>query len=164
MNIMTESSWRRKGFIFRYILELAMKGRQVKNWSRDHEWEHIPGFLSMAYSTCFLMWTRVTCSAIAPPTIGWALWHQLLIKNMPHPYLTTGQSDGSIFFFHWGSFFPNDSGLCQGDRNWSAQESSLSWNLPLLTAGIKCGTCLFRHSAWNEVTVGEFVHLSPAAH
>lgn len=106
MNIMTESSWRRKGFIFRYILELAMKGRQVKNWSRDHEWEHIPGFLSMAYSTCFLMWTRVTCSAIAPPTIGWALWHQLLIKNMPHPYLTTGQSDGSIFFFPLRFFLP----------------------------------------------------------
>lgn len=98
INIMSESSWRRKGFIFRYILEPAMKGSQVRNWSRDHDREHITCFLSMAYSACFLMWTRITCSAMAPPTIGWALRHQLLIKNMPHPHLATGQSDGGIFF------------------------------------------------------------------
>lgn len=152
INIMTESSWRRKGFIFRYILEPAMKGTQVRNWSSDHEWEHIPGFLSMAYSTCFLMWTRVTCSAIAPPTIGWALWHQLLIKNMLHPYLTTGQMEA--FFFSIEVLPSQTITVCVKETETDQHRNPLSlmelatldcrhkmWHLPIQEQYLKWSNC-----------------------
>jgi hypothetical protein len=42
--------------------------------------------LSMACSDCFLIKPRSSCSGMVPPTVGWALPHQLHIKKMPHPH------------------------------------------------------------------------------
>jgi hypothetical protein len=38
--------------------------------------------LPMACSTCFLIEPRTTCPGMSPPTMGWALLHQSLIKKM----------------------------------------------------------------------------------
>jgi hypothetical protein len=54
----------------------------------------------MACSASFYIQPRPTCLGTVPPTVGWALPCQSLIKEMLHT-LTIGQSDGDIF-----SIFP----------------------------------------------------------
>lgn len=54
------------------------------------------GLLPMAGSVGFLMQIRTTLPELAPPTVDWTLWHQPLIKKMPHR-LNHRQSNGGIF-------------------------------------------------------------------
>lgn len=44
------------------------------------------GFLSMASSACFLRQLRTACPGMAPPTVIWALQHQLLIEKMSYGF------------------------------------------------------------------------------
>jgi hypothetical protein len=58
----------------------------------------LTGLLLIAGSACFLIEPRTTSSGMAPPTMGWALSHPSLIKEMPNshyrPYRP--QSDKTI--------------------------------------------------------------------
>ena len=67
----------------------------------------------MACSTCFIIKLGTTSPGVAPPTMGWALPHQSLIKKMPHrlaysPILWR-------CFLSWASFLLDGSSLCQVD-------------------------------------------------
>lgn len=55
----------------------------------------LTGLLLMTHSACFLIQPRTTCLGMAPPTVGWALPHQPLIKKKNVPTdLPMGQYDG----------------------------------------------------------------------
>lgn len=57
----------------------------------------LAGLLSGLCSVCFLIEPRTTCTWLVPPTVGWVLPHQPLIKIIPSTDLPTGQT-------HRGSF------------------------------------------------------------
>jgi hypothetical protein len=44
----------------------------------------LTGLLPMACSACFLIEPRTTSPGLAPPTMGWALPHQSIIKKIPY--------------------------------------------------------------------------------
>jgi hypothetical protein len=63
------------------LREQELEGRR---WCRGHGGILLNGLFLMACSACFLIEPRTTCPGMAPPTMGWALPHQSLIKKMPY--------------------------------------------------------------------------------
>jgi hypothetical protein len=55
-----------------------------KSWCRGQRGMLLTELLLMALSACFLIEPRITSPGIVPPTMGWALPHQSLIKKMPY--------------------------------------------------------------------------------
>lgn len=78
------------------------------------------GLLPITCSVCFLIETRSTSPGLVPPTMGWTLPHQSLIKKMFYPKMLWRN------FLNWGSFFSNNSSLCQVDSEPSRTFYSLS--------------------------------------
>lgn len=69
----------------------------------------------LACSACYLTQPRAYCPGMTPPTIGWVLSHQALIKKLPL-CLPTCQSYAEIF----SSLVPSAQiclALCQVDKN-----------------------------------------------
>ena len=56
----------------------------------------LTGLLLMGCSACSLIPCWTSCSGMAPPTVGWTLPHQSLIKKMPQHSSPSGQSYGDI--------------------------------------------------------------------
>ena len=73
------------------------------------------GLFSVACCACFLIHPWTACSGVAPPTVGMALPHHSLIKNMPHK-----QAHISVWwrqFLNQGFLFLEDPSLCQLDKS-----------------------------------------------
>jgi hypothetical protein len=71
------------------------QGRQELG-GRSHGGVLLTALLPMACSACFLIELRTISSGMAPPTMGWVLTHQSLIKKMSYR-LTYSRSHGDIF-------------------------------------------------------------------
>lgn len=71
--------------------------------------------LFLTACSAFLTEPRTTSLEMAPPTMGWAIPHQSLIKKMPNTF-----AHNQILWRHFlneGSFLSNDSRLYQVDIN-----------------------------------------------
>ena len=81
----------------------------------------------MACSTCFLTEPRTTSPGMAPPTMGWALLYQSLIKKMPYKF-TYSQSHRGIFKIK--VFSSHMFLVCQVDRKPSSiTTQKAAWKL-----------------------------------
>ena len=88
----------------------------------------------------FFIEATTTSPGMAPPTMGWALPHQSLIKKMP--YRLAHIPISLRLFLCWGSLFSDDNSLWQVVRKipspidplstWDTNMSRLSHNLSLL--------------------------------
>jgi hypothetical protein len=140
-NTMTKETWGGKD-LFGYVStsQFSIKGSQdwisnrVGSWKQELiyrprrwvvYWLVTHGLLSLlSYRT------KTTRPGMAPPITGWALPHQLLIKEMPYslacsPVLWR-------HFLNWGSLLSDDYSLCQVDRNRARTQLlffSLSYNV-----------------------------------
>lgn len=63
---------------------------------------------------CFLIQSRTSRPGTAPPTMGWALPHQSIIKK--RPYRLACSPILWKCFLDQGSFLPDDFRLCQVDK------------------------------------------------
>jgi hypothetical protein len=84
----TKASQDRKSMELRRNLEVGTEAEAIDGWAFD--------LFLMACSACFLLDPRTTCHGRAPPTVGWALPHQSLVKNVPHKLASDGNSLISI--------------------------------------------------------------------
>ena len=66
--------WRKSG----------QKLTQSRSLETGADVEAMEGYCLLACSACFLIEPRTTSLGMAPPTMGWALPHQSLIKKMPY--------------------------------------------------------------------------------
>jgi hypothetical protein len=79
---MTKSNLGRAGFIWIICPESqCTEGNSVRNLEAE---VLFTGLLLTAYSACFLATPRTTRTDGAPPTMGWVLSYQSLIKKMSY--------------------------------------------------------------------------------
>ena len=120
-----QSSLGREGFVWLMLphhsssLKEVRTGTQAgqepkgRSWCRGHGGALLTGFLIMACSACFLMESRTTSPGMTPLTLGLALPHQSLIKEMPY------RSAYSLIlwrhFLNWDSLLSDDFSLCHID-------------------------------------------------
>ena len=131
----TKTSWEGKGFVSSWYsghnpITEGSWGRNSRqepggrNWSRDHGETLLPGLFSTACSIGFLVHPRLTCPEVSPPTVGWVLPHQSVIKQMSHRH-----AHGPVWwrqFLKLGCFSPGASSLCQNNWPSSVQNPNTS--------------------------------------
>lgn len=56
----------------------------IRSWSMHGPWRNVACWLAlMACSACFMVEPRITSPGMALSTVGWAFFHQSLMKRMP---------------------------------------------------------------------------------
>lgn len=111
VNTTVKSSVGRKRFISPWRLQFIIEGLQGRNLKagKGHKGMLLTGLGPMAYSAGFLIQTRTTCPALAPPQECWSLTRQSLTKET-FPRLAYRPVWWRCLL-NWSSLFPNDPGL-----------------------------------------------------
>lgn len=91
---------------------------ESKNWCRGHRGVLLIDLLLIVFSACFLIESRITIPEMTPSTMGCALPHQSLIKEMP--YRNAYNLILWKYFHNWDSLFSDNFSLCV----------NLIWNYP----------------------------------
>lgn len=82
-------------------------------WSKHHGGVQLIGLLLIACSACFLRAISTASPGMVPPSMGWAIPHQSVLKEIFHKL-----GDRAVRWGHILSWCPcsmNDSRLCQVD-------------------------------------------------
>jgi hypothetical protein len=111
--------------------ELEPGGR---SWCSGHRGVLLTGLRHMACSACFLIESRTSSPGMAPPTRGWALFHQSLIKKML--YWLASSLVLWRYFLNWGSLLSDDISVCQVDIKLSSTDTKPHWVWLEITSSI----------------------------
>jgi hypothetical protein len=142
------------------ISQSIIEGNQDRNSHGAGTWKQKPiqrpwrrmltGLLPIAWSACFLIEPRTTSPGMAPPTMGWALPHQSVIKKMP-----SSLAYNPILWRHfliWGFLLSVDPRLYQVDINLSSSLGKCG--TPSAVPTLESASTGFPRSCWYRSALG----------